>query len=623
MSQNDLKDKIKQTPISYVLRHYLNLKKQGANFVAICPFHKDSNPSLHVNDTKGLFRCFACDIGGDSFTFVQKKFNVSFLESLTILASLLDIPLPEPSQNKFDDEKEKLTLNLLKSCALIYHKIALSKKHVEFNKFIVNRELNQDMIDTFQLGYATADSTITHYLYSIKDEKKKKLALEIAVEIGLIRTSVKDSTYPHFDSFRNRIIFPIFNPLNKIVGFSSRAVFDYQKAKYYNSPESFIFNKRKLLYGLNLSRKEISKNDQVIIVEGHMDLIALYKSGIKNCCATMGVALSEQSINIIKRLTENVVLGLDSDIAGMQAMKRMNKTFLQYNIAPLYIDFTPEKDPDDYLVKYGVEQFKRLLSSSQTILDKILDDIIPSSPPSGLGPRLKLLNTIFEELSPLKSSLIAREKVLECAAKLNLKSSPEQIIEIYQNHLNETNAAGSKASYKDLPHKIATPRNNPNLISPPPNFITLSKIECSILQELILHPECLQDELITEILEYVDQVEVKRFFLWLNNLYYEIDDTEISNVVLNYLQENNFDISVKEKVGSILFRYNEADIVVEKVKNKLVSDLLNRLKKDKLIKVRNQLRAQQKTVLTQENSANLLGKLTKIDREINQLKNNI
>ena len=286
---DDLRSKIKDIPISLILRNYISLRQSGHNYIGLCPFHTDKHPSLHVSDQKGLFRCFVCDVGGDAITFVQKKENVSFLEALKILARLLDLPVQFSFENRKENIQKKEASNFLNEIAALYYKIGLiSNPKDPFSKFLEKRKLEKSTIKKFQIGHAPHGNT----LCKILEKEKKQLPdliyqkhFRFCLELGLIQQN--EDTKEYYDFFRNRAMIPICNSYGEVIGFSGRALEDNPVAKYLNSKESFLFQKKDVLFGYHHAKDAILKSGTVILVEGHLDMISLYQAKIESVCAIM------------------------------------------------------------------------------------------------------------------------------------------------------------------------------------------------------------------------------------------------------------------------------------------------------------------------------------------------
>ncbi|MBF0208306.1 MAG: DNA primase, partial [Oligoflexia bacterium] len=393
-SFEELKLRIKEVPISHIIKNYIKLAPQGEAFLGLCPFHHDTNPSLRVNDRKGFFMCFACNTGGDAITFVQKLRSYNFIETVQEISNHLGLATDDLFIKGPKDQKSIEGRKFLSKTAQMYRQFALSNKFPIYIDFLKKRKLTTTTAETFKLGYAPNYNNLLSALL-----KENQQLLPLAEELGLIRSGLKDNqnNSKFYDTFRERIIFPIHDIFGEVIGFSSRAIYSYQKAKYLNSPESFLFNKRNVLFGAHLAKKSIRECDQVIIVEGHMDLITLHQFGVTNSVALMGVALNARSIGVLKFLTKNFVLALDSDQAGWKAIERINQELLKQQILAKFIDFAPYKDPDEFLnaSSNSIQLLREKINNAAVILDKVILQNIPTSVPTLPEEKLTILKKIM------------------------------------------------------------------------------------------------------------------------------------------------------------------------------------------------------------------------------------
>jgi DNA primase len=297
----------------------VSLKKSGKNYTGFCPFHSNTKtPSFVVFPETQTWRCFgACADGGDIFSFVIKREGYEFKQALESLAQQAGIQLraPSPETDKQDKQRQKLLDLNAAAAAYFHHLLTVSPAGAKVRTYLAKREFTAETIATFQLGYALDkwEALKSHFVergYSIED----------LLAAGLIVERADGS--PGYDRFRNRLIIPIRNPQGQVVGFGARALAVDQVPKYLNSPQTLLFDKSATLYGLDLARKYIREANQVVIVEGYMDVIQAYQSGAQNVVAQMGTALTEQQLKILKRTTSNFVLALDADTAGQAATLR-------------------------------------------------------------------------------------------------------------------------------------------------------------------------------------------------------------------------------------------------------------------------------------------------------------
>ena len=336
-------------PIDEVISSYIKLEKSGTNFKARCPFHNEKTPSFYVSPDKGIFKCFGCGVAGDIFTFVEKYESISFQEALKKLADKAGVPLSQ-NQNK-NSEKNKNLYQILEDVTLFWQKNLLQNEEVK--NYLKKRGINGETAKKFRLGYApdSWDKTL-NYLY------QKKYTLEEMEKVGLIK---KNEQGKHYDRFRNRIIFPFFNLEGKPVAFSGRDFSGSDKvAKYLNSPETPLFNKSKILYGLNFAKNEARKRGYFILTEGQMDLVMSHQAGFENTIATSGTSLTDEHLKILSRYTKNLILSFDSDKAGINASYKALIKALKLGFNIKIIEMEEGKDPADTILESPQKWIKKV-----------------------------------------------------------------------------------------------------------------------------------------------------------------------------------------------------------------------------------------------------------------------
>lgn len=620
-SLSEAKDIIKATPISTVVSFYHPISKRGANFEGICPFHGDSHPSLKINDDKGIYKCFACGAAGDSIKFVQDKLNVEFVDAIKDIAGNLGVSIEEQKSQK--NPKFEMALRVLQAANKLYRKIANDTAPPLFKEFLKKRNLNEESVQNFQLGFAPPNNGLVSYLNSIPGADKE-MAISVAKSIGIIRDNKRGQG--HYDFYRSRIMFPVWDHSGKVRGFSSRAILPDQVPKYLNSGESFVFDKGNILYGFNLAKTSIRDQDSVIIVEGNMDVITLHQFGFKNSVATMGVALSQNSIRLLSNMTKNIYLGMDSDPAGIKAMTKINGDFLSEDITPKFIDFSPSKDPDEFLNEFGRLDLQKRIDEAPSFIDYLIENEIPGSVPESTDQKLELLKRIFKILLPIKSSLLANEKAINAAKRLNLKSSHEDIISEFKSFQSKENKFSSPKSYT-----AAKPVVNEPAAEEAPNYKQqesapiveaaqqIPKSEKLLLETLIANPECILGDQMTEILDKIQHFEVKRIVQWLKNIYLEIDESEFNLFVQEKMKEA-MPGEVKSILASALFQ-GTAGKFEKNVIDKTLADLLKRLNEGHLKSQRDELRKKQLAALTDEEGLLVMNEIQQIENKLLALRN--
>lgn len=354
---NEIREK---NDILDVVSEYVKLEKKGRNYIGLCPFHDEKTPSFSVSEDKQICHCFGCKKGGNVFQFIQEIKDIPFVEAVKELGSRVDIHVesnePSSSEAIVDDHIKMIEMHEL--MANNFHYIL---KHTEEGEealaYLKSRGFTDELINDRKIGYSPNHSKFTHDFL-----EKNGYDAVLAFEAGLL--SRNDETFDYFDRFRDRIIFPLLNFQGKTVGFSGRTYTD-QTPKYLNSPETPIFQKRKMLYNIDRARKFIRQNDEVILLEGFMDVIKADQAEIKQVVATMGTALSKEHIIMVKKLASNVTLLYDGDFAGNEAALNVGKILLNEGINVYVVHLPKKMDPDDYITEYGNEAFKSFVDSQK------------------------------------------------------------------------------------------------------------------------------------------------------------------------------------------------------------------------------------------------------------------
>ena len=355
--------------ITDLIQNYVSLRKSGKDYIGLCPFHDDKNPSMHVSEEKGLFHCFSCGAGGDIFGFMMKYNNISFRESLSELAKLADIEIKSNDYSPRSTSHKNTYYKLNKLvCNYFQRNLFQSKKAQKARNYLKNRGINSETAKLFNLGYAFDEwNTLTEYL------EQKKVPISVAEELGLI--SGKKGTGGYYDRFRDRIIFPIFDVTGNVIGFGGRVLNDDNTPKYYNSPESEIYKKRNSFYGLNINSSNIRKSNSAVLVEGYFDLISLSAHGADNVVATLGTSFTSEHARILKRYTDNVVILFDGDESGLNSSIKAGEVMLESGIMPRIATLPEGTDPDTFINRNGKNEFDKLINNSTLLPDYNIEKI--------------------------------------------------------------------------------------------------------------------------------------------------------------------------------------------------------------------------------------------------------
>ena len=341
-----------------VISGYVKLQRKGSNYVGVCPFHNDRNPSMSVNQPRQMYHCFSCGAGGDVFKFVMDYENLTFPEAVKVLADRAGIELPEqdysPEARKQADLKEQI-MELNRLAGKYYYYMLRQPDGKQGLDYLKGRKLSDETIRKFGLGCSSKrGNDLYKYL------KSKGYSDSLLKESGLMQVDERDGMR---DKFWNRVMFPIMDSRNRIIGFGGRVMGD-AKPKYLNSPETKVFDKSRNLYGLNLART--SRKPNMILCEGYMDVIAMHQAGFNQAVASLGTAFTQQQSVILKRYTNEVLLTYDSDDAGVRAAMRAIPILKDAGLTARVINMEPYKDPDEFIKALGAEEFQKRIDTAES-----------------------------------------------------------------------------------------------------------------------------------------------------------------------------------------------------------------------------------------------------------------
>jgi DNA primase len=354
---NNLEEIKSRLDVVDVISDYVTLKKAGQNWKGLCPFHSEKTPSFMVNPSKQIFHCFGCGIGGDMFAFLIKYENLSFNEALTILAKKSGVSLRKSQSGTISPGEKEILLSIYRDARIFYQKNLL--KNSEAVWYLETRGIKDRTRELFSIGYAPNRwDDLSSYL------KKKGYREEMIKKAGLVIQGSKG----YYNTFRNRIMFPISDQRGTVIAFGGR-VMDDSLPKYLNSPESPIFNKSKVLYGIDIAKGPIKETGFGIFVEGYLDVITMHIYGFSNTAAPLGTALSKEHGKLMKRFTDDVILVFDGDVSGINAAKSGVGILLQSDFNVRVLPLPEGEDPDSFLKKQGKEAFSGFLDRAVSVVD--------------------------------------------------------------------------------------------------------------------------------------------------------------------------------------------------------------------------------------------------------------
>jgi len=407
-----------RSSILEVVSDYVTLKKTGRNHRGLCPFHSEKTPSFMVNEEKQIFHCFGCGEGGDVFAFLMKAGHYSFPQAVEELAKRYGVRLParelSASQKKQMDKRESLfEINRIAS---EYFRDLLTRRREgeEGRRYLSQRGISQEVVAEHGLGYSTDrwDGLVEHL-------REKKASLDLARELGLIFPKKREGWY---DAFRSRILFPIFDLHQRIVGFGGRIIKEGEP-KYLNSPESSIYHKGEVLYGLQVAKRYATDKDCIIVVEGYFDLLTLHQYGWRHSVATLGTALTPQHIRTLKRYTKNLITLFDADQAGVQATLRSLPLFLEEEVAGKTVILPNGEDPDGFLRKGNLEDFTKRVEQAVPLVDFFFQRLMKTYDVKSVDGRVRIAKEGLALLGKIPDRIRRDFYTKALAERLDVKES--------------------------------------------------------------------------------------------------------------------------------------------------------------------------------------------------------
>lgn len=389
-----------------IISQYVHLTRKGRNYFGLCPFHNEKSPSFSVSPDRQIFHCFGCGVGGNVYTFLMKIEGITFKESLEQLAERANIQLPTLQSNA-DTAKEELKSKVYKVnefTAEFYHQNLYKPTAKIAQEYVKQRKMNRETLESYRIGFSGKFDELYKAL------KAQGFGEQEILESGLVN---KNDNGTYIDRYRNRLMFPICDARGKVIAFGGR-VLDDSKPKYINSPENIVYSKGRHLFGLNVAKKYSTK--KIIIVEGYMDVISLHQRGIVNVVGALGTALTEQQGWLLRKSTEQVVLGFDADGAGQTAISRSMDILQKMGCDLRVLQIEGAKDPDEFIVKFGEGRFKLAVDNAISLVEFKVKNLKKELNLENTGDKIKFLNEIAKILSKVENTM-EREIYIEKIAK--------------------------------------------------------------------------------------------------------------------------------------------------------------------------------------------------------------
>lgn len=550
-SSNDIVD---------VISKYVTLKRSGRNFFGLCPFHKEKSPSFAVSPDKQIFHCFGCGAGGNVIHFISKIEGLDFKDTLELLANRVNIELPT-LDNLEDDKTARLkskVYEINKIAAEFYHENLYKPTSKTAQEYIKKRKLDNRTLKAFLIGYAGNFNELYLLL------KQKGYTEEEMLASSLVKRTENGG---YMDSFRKRLMFPIQDVRERVIAFGGR-VLDDSKPKYINSPENIVYSKGRNLFGLNVAKKHDTK--KIVIVEGYMDAISLYQRGITNVVASLGTAMTEAQGRLLRRYSEQVILGYDADGAGQAAILRGMEILQNLGCDIRVLQIEGAKDPDEYVLKYGPERFQKCVDNAISLVEFKVKVLLKELNIENTNDKIKFLNEIAKILAKVTNQM-EREIYVDKIAK-EYKISKEAIY-AEVNKLMYKDNQGSKKLEKRVVTMIPKEEKE-NSVSE-----AVLKRENLVIYLLINeYSKCYEKikNLIT--LDYIQDDTNKQI---LKKMYEEFEKgNSNTSQLLDWFQD--------EKIISHITEIMAGDFEITDV-NKAIDDLISIYEKEKLINRRNEI----------------------------------
>ena len=404
---NELTNEIQnRCDIVEVISKYVQLSKRGKNYFGLCPFHDDHNASMSVSPDKQIYKCFSCGESGNVFTFVAKYNNISFHEAVILLGKEKGYYLQDTTSNMVQDKHTK-DYEIYDYACKIYQNNLYTSSGKSAIEYLTNRKIDKDTIKKFKIGLSLNKSIITEYLVN------KNYDITRLIDLGLTNDRSQDK-------FLNRIMFPLFDLKGRVVAFSGRIYNTKSDSKYINTMETDIFKKGNLLYNYHNAKDSLKKTDYVIVMEGFMDVIRASTIGVNNCVATMGTAFTKEHIELLRKMTDNIILCFDGDKAGEDATVSSLKMLEDNGITPRIIRLPEDLDPDEYILKYGSDSFKYQIENTITPIEFKMQILKSNKNLTDLTDISKYIDEAISELVKVEDPILVELTLKKLSTNYNI-----------------------------------------------------------------------------------------------------------------------------------------------------------------------------------------------------------
>lgn len=604
MISKDQIEKIQNTAdIVDIIGERIDVKRAGSNFKARCPFHDEKTPSFMISSSKQIFKCFGCGASGDSIKFVMMYDNLSYPDAIRHIASKYGIEIVETyssdrtKDTSSDDQKERLRILNKSACDFFYECLIreYKKESSQVIKYLNSRKIERELVDKFRLGYAPDDWN------SLKEDQRFNLySEEILVEAGLRKKNEKGNIY---DQFRNRLMFPIYDQLGNVVAFSGRTLDEEIPPKYLNSPETSLYKKNQVLYGLFQAMETVRRSKEIILVEGNVDLITMHKFGFTNTVAICGTAFTENHALLVKRNSDRITVMLDGDEPGRKSALKTSEILIANGVMPSIVLLPEEDDPDSFLYDKGSEELKLMIENPMNIIEF---NILINSGTDHSDPNRKVATAkaVVGTLKNISDGITRDLFIKEASLKLGID------IATLKKELSKTASPTIRRDKPAAEFKTEYTSKNDDMI------------EFSIIYLMLTDDTC-RRKFLTEIREDdFKNSEASRMFLKIYELFEEGEAIKLNNILFDF-DEKFKDFMIGFVIGQEKAFFPEKEAAENEIQRKKIEkayiDNLSKIKARKIGDRIKDLNSELKYTDDQSVQDKILGEITglkKLQREI-------
>ena len=523
----------KKAKIEDIISHYIDVQQKGRNYVAICPFHDDHDPSLQISSEKQLFKCFVCGTGGDVFSFVQHYEKTGYIEAVKKVASLIKYDYDFGSYDKKDYFVETPEHKALKEAVLYCRNALNSQEGLKVKEYLKNRNISQNIIDRFEMGYNPSNDSLFRYLTQKGHQEKDIISADLA------RLTVRGI----MDVFRDRLMIPIHDSDGHPIGFTARSIEPDAERKYINSKDSPLFRKGSIIFNYHRAKDAIKARKYVILAEGPMDVMAFNKAGIENAVCTLGTACTRDQLGLLKKLTTQLILAYDGDDAGQNAIYKAGKLARSLGFTVKVINNKTQNDPDEIVNRYGAEALKKMIRESYTWIEFILAYQEKKLDLNNYSSKKEYVEKVMEEINTVQDAFDKQNYINQLEQKTGLKVD---------------------SLIKNTPVIVTRPaqeKSRENKVS----FSGVRIAEWTIINGMLYSRERCR--------EYKNE---------LNRLYHETEN-ELARLIVNYyidhetIDEDAFYASLSENERKVIDDIRKYDIINKEANDEVFSDAIQEL----------------------------------------------